>query len=753
MNAPLPSAITCATLADIAAALQISKQGVAARANRESWAFDEQSVRGGKQRRYPLATLPKDVRDAVQLQALHAMSAAQQPIASADAIEPLAYASAQFHAVARKLAIAPASNQTAIQLRGPEDEELDRDQRACELARDRILNFVAGFPGSTARAIDHLNAERHAQRLPAPLSWAFDHAWDKPRADNRLTLKTYYNWAKVKKTRGRAAPVRRTADLSVKPWHALAVTLRQRPQGSCLNWITDQVAEQWQAAWGEKPVSYHVIRRFFTEKFSQIDQLKGRHTGSALRAHKHWKPRTSAGLLPWQEVHADGWNTHFTAPHPITGEYVTYEVWHFHDVATRYVPPPGIGLTETFEVITAGLERCVRAGGLLAVLQTDSTKVVKRSPRFTQDEFIALSERAGMLVVHPKEVGNSQANGICENFNTWLDKKSRALATYQGKGMDSLTLRRVKKLTEKMVKAANVGDLAERDRYKAEAERTGKGIVFTSRLEAEKWINDTCDEWNDKPHRSLPKICDPATGKKRHQTPREALQQHIDAGWKPVAIEEHHIVDLFRPRVRCKVVREAVSPIGKGQRYHFPGLGAWNGEEVSVAIDPQDWRAVWIETLRGEFIGVADLVEASGYRAQTQYEIAEEKRAAAQMRLLNKKIERVQARTGLTLAVPASTEVVIGGRIIDHAELQALPAAAPAAPTREQKLHARATAIAPAAPTPRSERPASENYAEWCALDARLQAGDTISDADARWHRTYPQSAQYRAECKKKAAA
>lgn len=109
-----------------------------------------------------------------------------------------------------------------------------------------------------------------------------------------------------------------------------------------------------------------------------------------------------------------------------------------------------------------------------AILQTDSTKVIKNSPRFTTDPMVALSERAGFTTkILPKEVGNSQANGICENFNTWLDKQSRELATYQGKGMDSLSLKRVK-LTEKMVKASNAGDLVERDRLKKEAERMAR---------------------------------------------------------------------------------------------------------------------------------------------------------------------------------------------------------------------------------------------------------------------------------------
>lgn len=56
-------------------------------------------------------------------------------------------------------------------------------------------------------------------------------------------------------------------------------------------------------------------------------------------------------------------------------------------------------------------------------------------------------------------------------------------------------------------------------------------------------------------------------------------------------------------------------------------------------------------------------------------------------------------------------------------------------------------------PLPRTDRPAADNYAEWLDIDRRLQAGEPVSEADIRWHRTYPNSAQYRAEAKRKAAA
>ncbi|MBW7901223.1 MAG: Mu transposase C-terminal domain-containing protein [Rhodocyclaceae bacterium] len=754
MNTPALREVQHYTLAEIAEALGCSKQFVALRAKNDAWPFNEVPCRGGKKRLYPAATLPKPIADALQLARLHQHMAALPVPAITSEPSPGATSPSL---VAPLFPVASASA-TGLSLRTTAGDAtapaLTSRQLDVERARERLLDFIAAFPGSIARAIDHLNAERYAGRLPLPLVWAFDNAWDKPRANLRLTVKTYHNWRQAKARRGRAAPKRIQPDMEIKPWYGLLLALRQRPQGSCYTWIHEQLVKRWDRAWGDDTPSYDAVRRVCVEKLSVIDQLKGRWTGSALRQHKHWKPRTSDGMVPWQEVHADGWNTHFTAPHPQTGEFVTYEVWHFHDVATRFVPPPGIGLTETYEVITAGLERCVRAGGMMAILQTDSTKVVKRSPRFTADPFAALSERAGITVVHPVEVGNSQANGICENFNTWLDKQARELATYQGKGMDSLSLKRIKKLTEKMVKAATAGDLVERDRLHREAERAGKGRVFRSYAEAEAWINAVCDHWNDEPHRELPKIADPLTGRRRHQTPREAMQAHIDAGWQPVALSDDHLVDLFRPHVRCKVTREAVAPIGNKQRYRFPGLGAWNGQEVLVAIDPMDWRAVWVKTLEGELLGVADLVEASGYRAKSQYELAEEKRASAQIKRKTDDIAKIRARSGLQIAAPVASQIVIGGRVIDAAALSsittpidaALPQATPAAPG-DTHISAREVVQADTSPTPRSRREMSndELLAAWQAIDARIAAGEAVSDDDAYWHGSFQRHPIWRA--------
>jgi len=430
--------------------------------------------------------------------------------------------------------------------------------------------------------------------------------------------------------------------MSVKPWHSLAIALCKRPQGSSKQWIFGELVKQL----GEHaPSSYDVMCAWFRDDLSAMDQLKGRFSGSQLRSHKFYQHRTSDGLAPADEVHADGWNTHFSAPHPVTGEFVTYEVWHFHDVATRYVTQPGIALTENADVIAKGLENCVRELGVMVHLQTDSTGVVKGNDKFTK-ALHSLEERMGFTWVHPKEVGNSQANGIAENFNTsWLDKRSRELATYQNKNsMDSLAFKRVKKITADMVKAENAGDLVLRDQKRKEAERMGKGLVFTSHAEAVEWIRRIFAEYNDRPHRALKKIACPATGKKRHQTPREALQEHIANGWEATWLDEQELVDAFRPHVVLKVTRETVTPYG-GMRYRNPEvLQHWNGKEVVVAYDMDDFSRVVVKDMKGALICEAEFVGATGYRGQTAREAGAEKRTVATLKRIDKKRETVLKR-------------------------------------------------------------------------------------------------------------
>ena len=464
----------------------------------------------------------------------------------------------------------------------------------------------------------------------------------------KLSARSLYRWSADYKAKGidGLIPGKAQADRSVKIWHGMALTLRKRPQGACLRWLQEELAKHWHSlGLAEEAPSYDQIRRYFADECSQLEQLKGRHTRSQLWAKTYYKRRTADGMMPWDEVHADGWNTHFTAPHPVTGEFVTYEVWHAHDVATRYVPPYAVGLTENAEVIAKCLENIIREGGVPIFWQTDSTNIVKEAPRFQ-----SIADRAGFSIVHPVTVGKSQTNGIAENYNTSvLDDQAKQLATYQHEDMDTWTFKLVKKLTAKMVKAAKDGDLVLRDKLKRQIEQAGKGYVFTSYQDALDWLESGRVEFNNRPHSSLPKLRCPATGRMRNYSPLEYLEKFKAEGWEPVLLDERELSDLFRPHVKCKVVRGLVTPY-KGMKFRSAELDHWLGKEVIVAYDIMDYTQVWVKTLAGEDICTAKFDEAVGYRAKTAYEVGEERRALGQIKRLEKKITTVEERNpGLLL--------------------------------------------------------------------------------------------------------
>ncbi len=303
MNSP---ALTQADIKAIADALGISKQGCQKRANKEAWPFDEVPFAGGNKRVYPLATLPKVVRESIACQ--HISADAPLSAKLKKAVPALTYPVAPIDP-----AHCTSKQREEEQARRVVLRKLDELQHASGSSREAAMITMLTMAG----------AGTLGDALCATLRNALD---ARGRKGNEYpSVRSLKRWI-AKDKAGDLMPKIIQSDMTIQPWHALAISLRQRPQGSTLTWLHDQIEQQWDASWGGSIPSYHVVRRFFVEKFSQIDQLKGRYTGSKLRSHKFYQHRTSEGLVPAMEVHADGWNTHFSAPHPVTGEFVTYEV-------------------------------------------------------------------------------------------------------------------------------------------------------------------------------------------------------------------------------------------------------------------------------------------------------------------------------------------------------------------------------------------------------------------------------------------
>lgn len=569
-------------------------------------------------------------------------------------------------------------------------------QRATELARSLVvheLRAIQRVHGCRARRAAQLLLERARSgallpALRAKLEQACDARGRSAAQDDGLpSLVTLQRWERAQRAgRGLAPLASAQVSLAVRPWYRAFFALTDRPQKPTLRWAHEQLLANWRPEWSDRadgaPPSYHAAVRAY-DKRSAIDKLRGRHTGSALRAKTFYHQRTYAGLAPFTEVHADGWTTHFTAPHPVDGRFVTYEVWHFHDTATRFVTPPAIGMTENTDTILDGLRKCIGVGGLIAIWQTDHTSSVKNARLL--EEHSGLADRLGITIVHPLAVGNSQANGIAENFNAWLDREARALATYQHpQRMDSASFVRIRRITNAMVRAAERP--AERAALRAQAVRLGKGIVFDTYADAVGWITGCVDKWNDKPHRALPKVRD-AAGRLTHMTPRQSLDAAIAAGWQPMAVPAEVLADQFRPHIRKAVYRGCVTPFA-GQRYHHRDLAHLEGQDVLVAVDRDNPGEVDVKDLHGRLLVRCALIGAVQGRTQSMKEHTERKRAAARVRLRENQIEGIGRQLEpLVIEAPAKS-------VLDL----------PAPPVREREPARKTLADLPPAPERPSER-------------------------------------------------
>lgn len=622
---------------------------------------------------------------------------------------------------------------------GPPSDQLTAAQRERDLARRlvvRTLRDLQATLGCSKRAasIDLLKRARNGE-LPAVMVAKLKLAADERgrlqgEAEGLPSVVTLCRWARTQAAGRSLAPLpSKLPDMSVRGWYRPFFALTDRPQKPTLKWAHEQLLAAWRPEWadapGSPPPSYDAVVYAYNKR-SQIDRLKGRHTGSALRSKMFFHKRTYHGMSPGTEVHADGWTTHFTAPDPKTGAFVTYEVWHFHDVATRYVTPMAVGLTENTDVILQGLERCIRVLGVPCIWQTDHTSSVKNARVKGEDDHAGLDDRLGLTVVHPQTVGNSQANGIAENFNTWLDRESRELATYQHPSrMDSGTFVRVRRITNAMVREAN--NPAERARLRAAAMQAGKGIVFDTHADALAWLAGKEEKWNNHPHRELPRVRDDATGRMVHMSPRQSLDAAIAAGWKPVLLTDAELVEEFRPHLRKKVTRGTVTPYG-GMRYHHPHLAHHEGEEVLVAVDRDNPEHVRVKDLQGRLIAQAAFVAAVGPRTESMAEHTDRKRAEAQIRRREKQIDEIERRLE-----PAALELDAGAPLIPGADLAALidrvpqPVAAEPELTHDEQV-ARVIALAEEAERRAPKNAPADTPTDYlddvAALFAKLEAQD-----------------------------
>lgn len=541
------------------------------------------------------------------------------------------------------------------------------------------------------RAIETLVGLAKTGELSPYLDERVSRANDRKTEDRSLSERTLKRWLADYRKHGETAlaPARRQKDMAVPDWAADFLRCYQRPTKPSVEAAYAEFAGKCQ---GERP-SIHQVRRFLN-KLSPEARETGRRTPQELKALQPFKRRSTKSLMPCDVYTADGHKFDAEVLNPRTGKPYRPETTTVIDVATRRILGISIGEAESTIGVMDALRDAVQRGGMFAIFYVDN------GSGFANDTVREVVDRLGGTMTHALPY-NSQARGLIERAHqtVWVNA-AKKLPSYIGADMDKHAGTKVHRLSRKQLR------------------ETGSTRLIPTFGEFMIGVEYEIETYNQNPHRGLPKVRDPHTGKLRHQSPNEAWDAALAEGWEPLLAPVDLVNDLFRPQVIRKTVRGEVA--WAGQRYFLSDLRELHGEEVRIAYDVRDASRIWVRTLDGELLGEA-LIDgnASDYMPKPLIEQAYEKREQGQMA---RALDKLETLTGKRVEMIA-------------------PTTAPSAQlSGEQMAAARQFAIdlAPTAIDFQLPGDSVARYRLWKELEAKSQAGAELTTGEARWHAHYP---------------
>lgn len=679
------------TLAEIADALGVSKQAVQKRANKECWPSEQD----GRGRAYPVADLPRDILTSLQKKAI----AAALPVIAAEVAAPIVL--------------------QAPELTLTDKQRLERDARMG--VKTAIQRTMINSACSQESAMHTLLNNARAGLLDPVTTKMLRLARD-PRGragDGYPSIRTLKRWL----TAADLAPKQRLQEMAVPAWAKSFLSFYQQPQKPAVADAYRQFAEVTPAA--SRP-SIHQVRRFL-DKLGAVTRERGRMGPRELKNIQPFVRRDFSLLEPNDVWTADGHTFDAEVQHPFHGRPFRPEITVFADIATRRALGWSVDLAESSMAVADALRNGVEHHGIPALIYVDNGSGYKNA--FMQDEATGLVGRIGATMTHSLPY-NSQARGVIERLHQtlWVDG-AKQLPSYMGAAMDREARLEQFKLTRKALKQGGAMPLMPWD-------------LFVQ------WCEQRVADYNAKPHRSLGGL-----------SPDLVWRSFQAKGWAPETMAADEMATLFRPRVSRQLARAEIRLFNN--IYFARELEEFHGLTAHIAYDIHDPSRIWVYLPDGRLICEAHVNgNSKHYMPVAVVEQARQKRAQGRLSRVDAKREEIleELHGGPAIAAPSANQIVIGGRVIDHDSIslslpktQVCTTSQTADVARPADRKQRAAEIVQ--PTPRSERPAADNYAEWMAIDARLQAGETISEADARWHCSYARSAQWRAEAKRKAAA
>jgi putative transposase len=612
--------------------LPASEQNMRTRAEREGWAFVEVAARGknGTRREYQATSLPNEARQALISKLLHndvSSSAGAHSLTPAVALAPgLSRSDAGFSGGGVP-SLSPSAG-----LSIPAPGALKDWQREVATARNSLLAEVRRIGASvgTESAIQTLVRLASEGGLPEHLQRLVPIANSKAGKDGKRTLsrRSLYRWLGDAKAGFAALAPRDAEKLIIPAWAPALMKLRARPQGVSLAWCLEKWAEEAPA--GIAPPSYSAARRFI-DKLGNVERERGRRLPRELKALRPFVRRSTDHMNPGDCYTADGHTLDSETAHPAHGKAFRPEMTPVLDVATRKCVGWSAGLAESTWAVMDAMRYAVETCGIPALFYVDNGSGYKNACQ--SQEVIGFADRVGYEITHSLPY-NSQARGIIERAHQtiWV-RAAKELPTYMGAAMDREARQKVFKLTRAHIKAAGASPLL---------------MPWADFL---RWCQEKVDAYNARPHRSLPKIRDAATGKLRHMSPNDAWDAAIAGGWSPVLPTTVERDDLFRPYQLAKVIRGEVRLFNN--LYFSGALEEHHGDQVQVGYDIHDASRVWVRDLEGRLICTAEFeANKRAYFPQSVIDRAAEKRAQARERRLEVHLQEVRDE----LAAPALLE-------------------------------------------------------------------------------------------------
>ena len=661
------------------------------RAKREQWSGQKRSARGGGTE-YPAPVLMKVLPEPAKEVLLRLITEDDTP---------------KLPAVINAPATPVPSNQNA-------PATLADWQRACANARAAVLTDLETLAGliGTERAVKKMIMLADTGELRPELLALVPVANARAGTDGsrHLSRPTLYRWRADYAREGwiGLVPQESAKRQLVPAWANELLKLYRVPSKRSLSAVVEDLAKKLPAE--VTPPSYDQARRFLAS-MSIVDRERGRHGPNGLLKFKGFKRRSTDGLQPLDVVTADGHTHKDDVAHPMHGKPFRPEVCAILDVATRYVFGWSIGLAESSHVVMDAIRHGISQLGLFGIFYTDNGSGYIAEAM--TDEVLGMLGRIGAT---PKNSipGRAQARGKIERLQASLWKRSaRKEITYAGRDMDNEARRKVIKIVS------------------ADIKRTGASPLLKSWHEFIDWCRSEVNDYNDRPHRSLPKIRDAETGKLRPMTPRECLQDHIAKGWQPEAVPQSSMDDLFRPVERRVVQRGEVSlPWG---RYFHRDLVAFGKDTVRVGYDIHDASRVWVSTdTDGRLICIAEKdANVIPEQPASAVEHARLRRAAAKLKLAERDRQLALAELG-----------------INHIDLQPdrpmPPELAATMAVLQADFEKNGTIMSTPNDARYDEADDSKRFRRAIGIRKDIEAGRQVSGEELAWYQAYQHSAEFK---------